>query len=499
MQNGHPISELTRHHCSKETGSHILYIYNELDKYLLNTIHFISEGLANSEIVFVIESDEMIRTIQNELILNGLNVDSYPNVIFANNKDSYLTDDQFDISKARELLILVKPYTEKKMKIRTWGHVPLTDSGAVLEKLRLFELECDAFVSRKDITTVCIYNGMTTPAYVQNELLKTHTHIMTDRDFNQSPFYNRDYFDNLTLGELERLRNLERQNSELKYQNTQLIAESHLAKLKHEMIMQSEKKLQLVFSRLPIPIIIRKDRKIIFANHAASEHFTLIEESTIEENFLKQFFEKYDHLEGDSVEQPLHHQYTLQNGKEKYYIVQSIELSYESKTAVMHSFVDASYEKENEQIMIRSEKMNIAGELAASIAHELRNPLTSIKGFFQMMKYTDEKKDLYFKVIDDELSRIEQISGELLTLAKPNSDDRKESNIVQIIYDVQVLLESRAHMENIEITVDSTSKEMTIYCDTNRIKQVFINLIKNAIDAMETGGKVCVKVKNSMI
>ncbi len=138
--------------------------------------------------------------------------------------------------------------------------------------------------------------------------------------------------------------------------------------------------------------------------------------------------------------------------------------------------------------------MNIAGELAASIAHELRNPLTSIKGFFHMLKNSGEEKELYYNIIEDELSRIELISSELLSLAKPHSENRKSHNIVQIIEEVKLLLTSETNMKNIELHLDYSNRELYICCEDTKIKQVFINLIKNAIDAMEGGGTIILQI-----
>lgn len=112
-----------------------------------------------------------------------------------------------------------------------------------------------------------------------------------------------------------------------------------------------------------------------------------------------------------------------------------------------------------------------------------------------MLKKTDERKDMYYQIIEEELSRIEQIASELLTLAKPHSDNRRTHNLIQIIDEVKILLTPQANMENIEIIVQSNSEELYISCENTKIKQVFINLIKNAIDAMKNGGSIILKIK----
>lgn len=150
-------------------------------------------------------------------------------------------------------------------------------------------------------------------------------------------------------------------------------------------------------------------------------------------------------------------------------------------------------EKETENLLIRSEKLSMAGQLAAGIAHEIRNPLTSIKGFFQLIK-KNEHSDLFYKIIEEELRKIEQISSELLILAKPHSEVRQSHSIYQLIEDVTLLLESQAIIKNIIIKTNYENTNMTIQCEDTKIKQVLINLIKNAIEVMDSG-TINIKVK----
>ncbi|RVT57020.1 ATP-binding protein (plasmid) [Niallia taxi] len=86
------------------------------------------------------------------------------------------------------------------------------------------------------------------------------------------------------------------------------------------------------------------------------------------------------------------------------------------------------------------------------------------------------------------------MTSELLTLAKPHTERREIHNIVHLIEGVIILLTSQANFYNIQIINQVKSKELYINCDETKIKQVFINLIKNAIDSMESGGKIILKI-----
>lgn len=113
---------------------------------------------------------------------------------------------------------------------------------------------------------------------------------------------------------------------------------------------------------------------------------------------------------------------------------------------------DITTVKQAEEVLIQTKKLMAVGELAASIAHEIRNPLTSIKGFLQLMKQNNNNLDSsYFEIMADELSRIEMITGELLVLAKPQAKDFKITQIENIIHDVSMLISSQALIYNVEV------------------------------------------------
>ncbi|WP_084710710.1 ATP-binding protein [Ornithinibacillus californiensis] len=153
---------------------------------------------------------------------------------------------------------------------------------------------------------------------------------------------------------------------------------------------------------------------------------------------------------------------------------------------------DITDKKETEEMMIRSEKMSIAGQLAAGIAHEIRNPLTSIKGFLQLLQAGVNRKDVYYKIMIDEIEKMETITSELLFISKPLTDNKKQESINQMIQDVMELLKPQAKLKN--VILETNGNENYIYCDKSQIKQVLINIIKNAIEAMEEAGKISVSI-----
>ncbi len=163
------------------------------------------------------------------------------------------------------------------------------------------------------------------------------------------------------------------------------------------------------------------------------------------------------------------------------------------KVYYMLSLVDITDRKDAEELMIRSEKMSVAGQLAAGIAHEIRNPLTSLKGFLQLLQAGITRKETYYDIMIEEVEKMETITSELLFISKPLTNQRKQEPVNDMIEDVIILLESQAKLNNIIIQFNPKN-DINIYCDRSQIKQVLINLVKNAIEAMEEAGKIEIEI-----
>jgi len=156
---------------------------------------------------------------------------------------------------------------------------------------------------------------------------------------------------------------------------------------------------------------------------------------------------------------------------------------------------DITEKRMNEEHLVQSEKLSIVGQLAAGIAHELRNPLTSLKGFLKLIQFrnTDKDIDRYVQVMDSEFHRIEQIIDEFLILAKPTKTNFQNNRIDLILDEVIELLSGQANMKSIILQKEYASSLSPIYSESNQLKQVFINLLKNAMDAIGEEGEIIIK------
>ncbi|MGV2940135.1 ATP-binding protein [Mesobacillus sp. LC4] len=140
--------------------------------------------------------------------------------------------------------------------------------------------------------------------------------------------------------------------------------------------------------------------------------------------------------------------------------------------------------------ILRAEKLNTLGELAASIAHEIRNPLTVVKGFLQMMHKQEKGNNHYYlSLVLTELGRAESIINDYLNFAKPQFEKLEEAELAEIISEVTLLLEAFAAKEGVQVNVQ-LERGVYVETDRNQLKQALVNIIKNAIEATNDGGEV---------
>ncbi|OEH92436.1 PAS domain-containing sensor histidine kinase [Bacillus solimangrovi] len=159
-------------------------------------------------------------------------------------------------------------------------------------------------------------------------------------------------------------------------------------------------------------------------------------------------------------------------------------------------------QKQRDELLIKSEKLTSVGQLAAGIAHEIRNPLTSIKGFIQILSINKYVPQGYIEIMMSELARIESIVNEFLLLARPPRDIQFQPyQLEQILEEVVSLLRAEANLRGIEIIENIEQNLVHLMCAPNQLKQAFINLIKNAIESMDVSGKINVNLyeKNNQL
>jgi signal transduction histidine kinase len=138
--------------------------------------------------------------------------------------------------------------------------------------------------------------------------------------------------------------------------------------------------------------------------------------------------------------------------------------------------------------------LSVVGLLAAGIALEIRNPLTTLKEFTKMIAPSTEKTN-YIEIMASELVQIEAITDELLILARPQKQQFEPNDVVLILQEVISMLEPQAAVFNVEMITKFADLVPFVNCVSNQLKIVFSSIIRNAIEAMPTGGDLLIKVK----
>jgi len=142
--------------------------------------------------------------------------------------------------------------------------------------------------------------------------------------------------------------------------------------------------------------------------------------------------------------------------------------------------------RKNQRIMQQQEKLAVLGEMAAGIVHEIRNPLTTIKGFMQLIAAhtSDDSCREYAHVVQSEVDAMNMVVSEFLSFANPRRPVLKECYLSQTISSALALWESQLFIKGIQTKISIPEEEQSVMIDEGQMKQVLNNMIKNAIDAM---------------
>lgn len=172
--------------------------------------------------------------------------------------------------------------------------------------------------------------------------------------------------------------------------------------------------------------------------------------------------------------------------------------SYYAKEGAYIIFKDITNLRSLETQVQRSDRLAMIGQIAAGAAHEIRNPLTAIRGFLQMFRKTMiehnmNKEKEYTDIMLGELDRINHLVGEFLLLSKPKQMSTGWIGIDSVLRDIMPVIASEALLHNVTVNWDDQMELPRVLADAEMLKQVFLNLCKNGIEAMSEGGVLTVR------
>lgn len=274
---------------------------------------------------------------------------------------------------------------------------------------------------------------------------------------------------------------------------------------KERELIRNAKMYQRMLMTIPEPIYITVDYSIVFANRHGLDLLGKRHISGLsEQSFLDYFDPKnradviHEFQNALLLEEatPFRQQQMVVNDTVTEIEHSSVKIeNYIGRTAILTVIRDLTERRQDEERLVRSEKLSVIGQLAAGVAHEIRNPLTALKGFTQLLRNKYTEHSYYFDIMGNEIDRINLIVNEFMTLAKPHYNAFQFNNIVDIVQSVLSILDTQATLYGVELDFQAEQDLPNLYCNENQLKQVFINVIKNAIEAMQDGGRVAITIR----
>ncbi len=158
-------------------------------------------------------------------------------------------------------------------------------------------------------------------------------------------------------------------------------------------------------------------------------------------------------------------------------------------------FKDVSNLRTIDEKMQRSDRLSMIGQVAAGTAHEIRNPLTSIRGFLQILGSSLEEAGMmkereYVDLMLLEIKRINSLVDQFLLLSKPRDINYRVVNLNEVLNEIIPIIQSEALLHDVEIINHTAGKLPNIIGDSELLKQVFLNISKNGVEAIGSKGRL---------
>jgi signal transduction histidine kinase len=161
-------------------------------------------------------------------------------------------------------------------------------------------------------------------------------------------------------------------------------------------------------------------------------------------------------------------------------------------------FRDVSHLLTLEEQIRRSDRLKTIGQIAAGTAHEIRNPLTAIKGFMQLLDKTLSERNMskeqeFVGIVLSEIDRVNELVSEFLLLSKPKEIKQVSMRIGRVLQEILPMIRNEALLHKVTVLYYPKPELPPILADKELLKQVFLNLGKNAIEAMDGGGTLIIR------
>lgn len=276
-------------------------------------------------------------------------------------------------------------------------------------------------------------------------------------------------------------------------------------KIMEESLRLSAECLSKAFNAVPIPMIIStlEEGRFIKVNRAFINIMRIEDEEAIGKSSLELGFWA-DPADRELIKQKLIASQSVQEmeiyfidntGERRLGLYSAERLDVKEEACMLSVLMDISELRKMEAELTRLDRLNLVGEMAASIGHEIRNPMTTVRGYLQLLQQNDlyHGEIEYFDLMIEELDRANSIITEFLSLAKNKVVELELTGLNTIINKLMPLVQAKAMSRDQYIRLEMANKLPFLMLDHKEIRQLILNLVNNGMEAMAAGGCVTIK------
>ena len=301
----------------------------------------------------------------------------------------------------------------------------------------------------------------------------------------------------------QKLENLvEERTLDLLSANEKLQEEIEVRKAMAEDLQLSQERFRTIFESTPCLIAIQSlsDKRYIDVNPSWLNYTGYSYEEVmsgtyelhhiitdfIDENAIRCSLEQHEPVHNARIS------YATKSGEVREGLLSTEIIDIQGEKCVLSMITDITERIRLEKEMVRLDRLNLIGEMAAGIAHEIRNPMTTVRGFLQMSMITRESPLQYVDLMLKELDRANDIITEFLNLAKNKVNDKRLHCLNLIIESLFPLIQAEALLSDKHVRLELTECP-PLYVDEKEIRQMILNLALNGLEAMTSGGRLTIK------
>ncbi|MFC0211570.1 ATP-binding protein [Paenibacillus chartarius] len=266
----------------------------------------------------------------------------------------------------------------------------------------------------------------------------------------------------------------------------------------NESLRLSQERFEKMFTASPCLMIIRRlsDMACLDVNESFKQYTGYGDEMIGTDSGILQAAPCLNEGESYDLHQSFYNvkvKYVTKQGEIRYCLVSNEVIEINNELCSLQVGLDITDKERYESEMARLGKLNLIGEMAAGIAHEIRNPMTTIRGFLQLSKETGRNlQQEYIDIMLTELDRANGIISEFLSLGKNKTTNRSHHHLGHIVQSLIPLIQAEGVMSG-KIVREDCSDTGTLLLDEKEIRQLILNLSMNGLDAMTEGGELSIR------